>query len=117
MFVVNCHICHYYFARIFFLKKHLKNKHMKNKICNFCDTNIKHNRNFGRHLNIHEKLENEFCCKTCNKSFKIKYSYTRNSVSHKNDDIIDVNLLCNYCGYLFTRSDNLKKHMKKCKKN
>ena len=76
----------------------------------------------------------EYTCKLCNKTFDHKSTYVRHCnkkksciIPQKVEDLIvnpqepeevddaSVGLECNYCDKIYTRNDNLKRHLKTCK--
>ena len=104
--------------------------------CNFL-TNVKCN--YQRHLNTKKHLkkvnkyhEEKYVCKPCNFVTTQKYNYERHCNSHKHNaiitsndnkpnlviienDIINQNNYCIYCGKCYQHRSSLSKHIKKCK--
>ena len=106
----ECSHCFKNFTRRFNLEKHIESVHLQAKFeCPICSQSFTRKDNFEQHkLNRHG--DSKHVCGTCGKKFKSEWALYKHVGS---GNVCD--LQCIYCMKTFTKSSDLKVHIKTCK--
>ena len=82
--------------------------------CDICNKNYKSLNSLGNH---NRKFHPEKCRKYSEKTRKYSIYTQNNSLLPQKNSNFNENskLQCRYCSKIYSRSDNLKRHMKNCK--
>ena len=80
--------------------------------CSICGKISMKRSNHERHLSVHKNNNTSFHCDICPMTFPLKHNLDRHKLSHHNDLCV----FCPKCNRTFKRSDNMKRHLLKCKK-
>lgn len=111
----QCKICPKTFKNLVLLQRHEKaHKYATEKFeCNICGKKSSKKSNHERHLRLHSSNEiQKFSCDICPMKFPLKQYLDRHRILHADD----VHVSCPNCDRSFKRSDNMKRHFKKCQK-
>ena len=76
-YLITCPECPSSFSNKRDLKKHFVKHTNEWYECPVCGKRIKHKKNFGRHLALHDDTKNNYRCNFCGKDFNRKNNYKR----------------------------------------
>ena len=104
----KCHLCHYTFRELRYLKSHMKSKHEGTHECEHCDLKFASDVALKGHVKRDHMRKAENQCDICEKSF-VQLNHLERHLKSMHSDVVK-QPKCDACGKTFATFSLLEKH-------